>query len=161
MTNTRVIYTDGRSVMITDTNFSVKKHSYKIQGIIKHYFHTISANRWPALALTLLGAGIAVAGYLFLVPPEVMLRWDRYVVDGNPLAFYGGIALAFLGLLLLIFARKRYAVRIATAEGEKNALVSSKKEYVLQIVDALHSAIDFQYTSQPVIPKKTEPKKTV
>ena len=39
--------------------------------------------------------------------------------------------------------RQRYAVRIATAEGEKDVVVSSRKEYIQQIVDALNRAYNY------------------
>jgi len=45
-----------------------------------------------------------------------------------------------LGLIVMVIVRERYAVRIATAEGEKNAVVSNKKEYIAQIVNALNEA---------------------
>ena len=49
-------------------------------------------------------------------------------------------ALALIGIIVLAIVRERYAVRIATAEGEKNAVVSDKKEYISQIVNALNEA---------------------
>ena len=52
----------------------------------------------------------------------------------------GRSGVALLGLLILAIVRERYAVRIATAEGEKNAVVSDKKEYIAQIVNALDDA---------------------
>jgi hypothetical protein len=43
--------------------------------------------------------------------------------------------------------KDRYAVRIATAAGEKNVLVSRKKEYIEQIVEALNRAF-FHFVSR-------------
>jgi hypothetical protein len=54
-----------------------------------------------------------------------------------------GASIAFIGVLLLGMIRQRYAVRIATAEGEKDVVVSSRKEYIQQIVDALTSAYNY------------------
>ena len=64
------------------------------------------------------------------------------VVTANTVAIWTGAALALIGVLILAIVRERYAVRIATAEGEKNAVVSDKKEYISQIVDALNVAFN-------------------
>jgi xanthosine utilization system XapX-like protein len=66
---------------------------------------------------------------------------------GNTLALWIGAGLALIGLIILLMARERYAVRIQTAEGEKNAVVSYKREYVAQIVDALNTAFDFNHNA--------------
>ena len=59
---------------------------------------------------------------------------------------------ALLGLLILTVERERYAVRIATAEGEKNAVVSEKKEYIAQIVEALNEV--FSHNRPPSVYEK-------
>ena len=51
-----------------------------------------------------------------------------------------GSVLFGLGLLIMIRMREKYAVRIFTAEGEKNVVVSQSREYISQIVDALNRA---------------------
>jgi hypothetical protein len=55
------------------------------------------------------------------------------------------------GVLITGLMRERYAVRIATAEGEKNVVISSQKEYIAQIVDAISSA--YRYLSNRSLPK--------
>ena len=64
-------------------------------------------------------------------------------ITGNTLAIIIGSLLVLIGILITGLMRERYAVRIATAEGEKNVIVSSRKEYVKQIVDALNEAFNF------------------
>jgi hypothetical protein len=64
---------------------------------------------------------------------------DQYVT-ANEVAMWAGGGVALIGLLVVAIVRERYAVRIATAEGEKNAVVSDKKEYISQIVNALNEA---------------------
>lgn len=142
MTDDKVIYTDGRDVTVTDSTLKVKNTSYRLNGITKMSLWTIRPERWPAVLLMLLGAAAAVAGFLGLIPATFDLQTDSGVVGSNTLAIWTGIALAVLGLLVLLFAREKYAVRIGTAEGEKNAIVSRRREYIEQIVDALHSAFD-------------------
>jgi hypothetical protein len=142
MTQDRVIYTDGRDVTVTDSALKVKNTSYRLNGITKLYMWTIRPDRWPAVLLLLLGLAAAICGYLGLLPPSMNLETDNGVLSVNTLAVWIGAGLAVIGFLILILARERYAVRIQTAEGEKNAVVSYKREYVAQIVDALHTAFD-------------------
>jgi len=65
------------------------------------------------------------------------------MVGGSTIAMIIGASIAFFGVLLLGMIRPRYSVRIATAEGEKDVVVSSRKEYIQQIVDALNSAYNY------------------
>lgn len=145
----KVIYTDGHDVIVTDSTLKVKSHSYKLAGITKASFWTIRPDRWPAVLLILLGIIAAVCGYLGLLPADWNLQLDSGIVSGNTVALWTGLALFVLGILVLMLSRERYAVRIGTAEGEKNAIVSTKREYIAQIVDAVHTAFDLGRMNNP------------
>ena len=41
---------------------------------------------------------------------------------------------------MTLYLGERYAVSITTAEGEKNVVISKRKEYITQIVHALNEA---------------------
>lgn len=160
MTPDKVIYTDGRDVTVTDSALKVKNTSYNLNGITKLTLWTIHPDRWPAIVLLLLGLTAAVLGFLRMVPADMNLQTGEGIVSGNTLALWVGIALAVVGVLILVFAKDRYAVRIGTAEGEKNAVVSDKREYIAQIVDAVHSAFDLRPTpptASPTITPSGEP----
>ena len=144
MTTDKVIYTDGRDVTVTDSTLKVKSTSYKLSGVTKVMMRTIHPDRWPAILLLLLGLAAAVFGFLNMVPADMNLRTDNGVIDSNTLAIWVGIGLALIGILILASMHDRYAVRIGTAEGEKNAVVSRKREYIAQIVDAIHNAFDLR-----------------
>jgi hypothetical protein len=154
MTPDKVIYTDGRDVTVTDSTLKVKNTSYNLNGITKLSFWTIRPDRWPGVLLLLLGLTAAVLGFLNMVPSDMNVRTDDGVLSGNSLALWVGIALAFIGLLMLMLARERYAVRIGTAEGEKNAVVSDKREYIAQIVDAIHNAFDLGHAPNMMTSKE-------
>lgn len=154
MTPDKVIYTDGRDVTVTDSALKVKSTSYKLSGITKVMMRTIHPDRWPAILLLLLGLVAAVFGFLNMVPAEMSLRTNNGVVDSNTLAIWVGIGLALIGLLILASMHDRYAVRIGTAEGEKNAVVSRKREYIAQIVDAIHNAFDLGPGTPPLMTSK-------
>ncbi|HEY0653260.1 MAG TPA: DUF6232 family protein [Chryseosolibacter sp.] len=151
MTPDKVIYTDGHDVVVTDSTLKIKKHSYNMNGITKASFWTIRPDRWPGIVLMLLGVVAAVCGYMGLVPADWSLQTEAGLMSSNTLAVWGGVALFIIGLLVLIFTRERYAVRIGTAEGEKNALVSTKREYIAQIVDAVHTAFDLGRMNNPTV----------
>ena len=67
------------------------------------------------------------------------------MVSGNTLALWSGLALIVVAVISLALSRQRYAVRIVTAEGERDALVSTKREYVAQIVNAIDRAFSNGY----------------
>jgi hypothetical protein len=149
----KVIYTDGRDVVVTDSTLKVKNTSYRLNGITKLSFWTIKPERWPGIVLVMLGLTAAVCGYLNVLPPDMSMQTDNGPVSGNTLALWIGLGLILVGIIAIVLTRERYAVRIGTAEGEKNAVVSTKKEYISQIVDAIHSAFDSSHNNPPVAVK--------
>jgi hypothetical protein len=151
MTQDKLIYTDGHDVMVTESTFKVKNASYRLNGITKLCMWTIRPDRWPAVLALLIGIAAIVCGVMGVIPPDVNLATEGGYVSGNELALYVGAALTVLGIIVLAASKERYAVRIATAEGEKNAVVSRKREYISQIVDALHSAFDSGHNDPPIV----------
>lgn len=139
----KVIYTDGRDVTVTDSTLKVKNTAYHINGITKLCMWTIRPDRWPGVLLLLLGVVGIVAGWLGLFPADMNMETDNGLLSANSLALWIGVALLVIGILILALTKEKYAVRIATAEGEKNAIVSHKREYIAQIVDALNRAFTF------------------
>ena len=135
----KVIYTDGGKVTVTDSVFHVRKHDYKLNGIIKHGLYVMRPSRMPAILLVLIGLALMVVGFAQLIPANTMQ--DVYIGNTafgvNTITLAIGGILALMGVITIGLLRDRYAVRISTAEGEKNVIVSSRKEYVAQIVDAL------------------------
>ena len=135
----RVIYTDGDKVTVTDSTFHVRRHDYKLDGIIKHGLYVMRPSRLPAILLVLIGLVLMVAGFAEWIPANTMN--DVYIGNTafgvNTIAMAVGGIIALIGVITIGLLRDRYAVRISTAEGEKNVIVSSRKEYVAQIVDAL------------------------
>jgi len=141
----RIIYTDGHTVTVTNSMFQVNKMEYNLNGIIKHGLHVLRPHRLPGVLFVVIGFALMVIGFAKLVPPNVV----NDVIIGNTLVHTNTIALgigalfALVGVLIVGLIRERYAVRIATAEGEKNVVVSHHKEYIAQIVDALSSAYNY------------------
>ena len=137
-----VIYTDGHDITVTDTEFQVKKRSYKLNGIIRHGLLTLVPERIPGIILISVGVLAMLIGGLQLITYDMMPgTWvNGEYVTANAMALWVGGAIIAVGLIAFFFVRERYAVRISTAEGEKNAIVSKNRDYILQIVDALNEA---------------------
>ena len=152
----KVIYTDGHEVTVTSSDFKVKNNMYNLNGIIKHGLTRLRANRIPGIILFILGGVIIKLGMDNFFPSSFDLRIGDELILSNVLAAWVGVAIALIGTILILAVRDRYAVRISTAEGEKNVIVSSRKEYISQIVDALNEAyreLDFRggYHSDRVV----------
>lgn len=144
----KILYTDGHNVTVTDSKLQVKKHEYMLNGVTKCAVTVIKPNRTPAVVSLLIGIGLIVAGLLTLIPSGIFpdLAIGNKLVGPNTMSVWIGTALALVGLLILGVSRERYAVRIATAEGEKDAVVSNRREYINQIVDAINQAVSFVRT---------------
>lgn len=141
----KIIYTDGHDVVVTETMLKVKSSPYSLNGITKHGLSIIKPNRAPGYVLMFLGIILACIGLLQLISPtsipdvHIGTKW----MTANTLALILGGLFFIVGILIVALMRERYAVRIATAEGEKDVIVSTKKEYVAQIINALNDAFNF------------------
>lgn len=146
MKDTKFLYTDGHGVVVTDSTFQVRKNEYRLNGITKIGLSVIKPNKIPAVILLMLGVFLLLVGQFELTPQSVIESLDiTNLQQFKETLILSGAILTIVSIILLIAIRERYAVRIATAEGDKNAVVSSKKEYIRQIVDALGKAINYNF----------------
>ncbi len=145
----KVLYTDGREVTVTDSTLLVRNNAYRLNGVTRCGMHIVAPRRAPGIILLIAGLALATAGMLQALPSGLIndLEVGTRTFGVNTVAVWAGAALMLIGILVLGIVRERYAVRIATAEGEKNAVVSDQKEYVHQIVDAINQAISYVRTS--------------
>ena len=143
----KILYTDGHDVTVTDSTLLVKNHEYKLNGVTRCALMVLQPKRAPGALLLLIGLTFVALGILNMMSPyfaPVVINNKAYNMD--LVAIWAGGFLALVGIVALAIVRERYAVRIATAEGEKDAVVSSRKEYVTQIVDAINQAVSFVRT---------------
>jgi len=145
MIQDKILYTDGHDVTVTDSMFHVRNMSYRLIGITKHGLHTVKPHRLPGFLVVLVGALLIACGVLNLIPQTYIPSVDIFhkSISGNTMLMGAGAAIVLVGVLIVGLLRERYAVRIATAEGEKDVVVSSQKEYVAQIINALNRAFNF------------------
>jgi hypothetical protein len=142
-----VIYADGHGIKVTPQQFIVGKTEYLMKGITNIRLHTIKANLAPAIILIILGIAATVAGFmrLFRVDSSLDGVMGTTSYGPNEIAMIVGGVLFLLGLVWALISNERYAVRVTTAEGEKNAVVSTKKDYISQIVHAVNNALRFPF----------------
>lgn len=150
----KIIYTDGHDVVVTDSTLQVKNTSYKLEGITKHGLSVMRPERLPGIILFVTGIVLILVGLFEVIPYDLIedVQFNDAYVSANVLAAWIGAGLAVIGIIVTFAVREKYAVRISTAEGDKDAVVSPKKEYIAQIVDALNKAFNrIQIHSSPYI----------
>jgi len=142
MNTDKVYYTDGHDVVVTSSTLKVHNKEYRLPGITRHGLSTRKAQRAPGLFLFVIGMLVVTIGAYRLVPPGfidntlVMNRW----VTINDWAMIFGAVIALSGLLIAMLVKPKYAVRIATAEGENDVVISRHREYIRQIIEGLNKA---------------------
>ena len=138
-----IYYTDGHQVTITDTKLKVNNTLYQLDGITRHGFSIIHPRRISSNLLMVAGTFVFACGALDFIPAS-WSEW-RFVIFGfsawvNTVMMITGGFFFLIGLFILYKQRDKYAVKIFTAEGEKNVVISQSREYISQIVDALNRA---------------------
>ncbi|MEI9921579.1 MAG: DUF6232 family protein [Bacteroidota bacterium] len=142
MNTDKVYYTDGHEVTVTGSTLKVHNREYLLPGITRHGLSTLKPQRAPGLFLFIIGMLVVVIGAYGLIPPGfventlVMNRW----VTVNDWAVLFGAVIALAGLLIAMLVKPKYAVRIKTAEGENDVIVSRHREYIRQIIEGLNKA---------------------
>lgn len=135
-------FTDGCNVTVTGEDFQVKNVNYPIAGIFSHRVHVVMPQRGPFTVLTALGAFVFICGAFDFLPADLSKSISLYGVPvvANGMIMVLGIVVMFLGMFAMFHLRDKYVFKVSTPSGEKTALVSHKREYVNQIIDALNHA---------------------
>jgi hypothetical protein len=138
-----VIYTDGHGTKVTTQEFITGNTTYLIRGIMEARMNQIYTSLIPGVTLLVLGILAIAAGFFQLLNSEEVVQFRMGGLDMtlNRIAGFVGFILIILGLVALIMRHKKYSVHIRTAEGEKDPVVSTKKDYVAQIVSAINTAV--------------------
>jgi hypothetical protein len=143
-----IIYTDGHQVKVTTKEFITGHANYLIDGIVNARINLIKANIGSAILLIVIGlAGMAAAYFhIFETVPVDNMHIGTLLLTPNRIAALAGLLLLLIGLFWIILNRNKYAVHITTAEGEREPVVSTKKDYVHQIVSAINKALNIRTT---------------
>lgn len=139
----KIFYADAHHhVIVTDSAFIVKNKEYRIPGIRNHDLKMIRPFRVPGLIFVMAGTFLVLSGTFHVVsfwfiPDVTVFSWT---IGAYGWAIIAGSLLLLAGLVMNIMMKPRYALHISTDEGENDVIVSPKREYVKQIIDALNRA---------------------
>lgn len=138
----RVIYTDGHNVIVTETAIRVKNSLYRLKGVTRYTLSTLEPERVPALILLTFGFLLLVVGLFSVIPVSMAqgLQLGKTHVSMNTIAFGGGILFLVLGLMVSIITKKNILCALLPHWVKQDVVVSDKKEYISQIVEALDEA---------------------
>jgi hypothetical protein len=143
MATDEILYTDGQDVVVTLSTLQVKDRFYRLKAIKKHGLAILQPVRFPGLVVFIVGVVLSIMGMANAFNLQLSDSWT--VITGSPitandLAQWIGVLLAMGGLMLTIALRERYAVKLDTSDGEQLAVVSTKREQIMEIVSALNRA---------------------
>jgi hypothetical protein len=142
MATEEIFYTDGQDVVVTLSTLQVKEKFYTLKQIKQHGMTILQPVRLPGVIVFIAGVVLSTMGLAGAFKELVPASWSP---TGEPLsasvvAQWVGVLMAMGGLMLTVALRERYAVKIDTADGEQLAVVSTKREQILEIVSALNRA---------------------
>jgi len=107
------------NVTVTQSRYVTNTKTYAMRNISSvHIFEIIKSKTLPII--------MVIVGLLLLFTAEIRI--------------IGFITMA-IGILILIFAKNEFSVRISTNSGEVNSIVSKDRLYIQTIVNALNNAI--------------------
>ena len=110
-------YSDDRGVRITNTRAIFGKKTYVMGNISSISLGQKSPNYTFAIILVLCGlVSMFISAIL-------------------------GLIVCIIGILVALFAKGEYTVKITSASGETDALVDSDKDYIQDVVNAMQEAI--------------------
>jgi hypothetical protein len=142
MATEEIFYTDGQDVVVTLSTLQVKDRFYRLKAIRKHSMAILQPVRLPGLLLFIAGVVLSIMGLANAFTEMVPASWSPtgQPMSVNVVAQWFGVLMAMGGLMLTVALRERYAVQIDTPEGEQLAVVSTKREQIVEIVSALNRA---------------------
>lgn len=130
----KFLYTDGRDVVVTDYMLETRKARYYLKGVTNFGLAVIKPKFLPGLTFLVVGIALVADVYFNLTPYNNLINLTPTV------EFFAGIGTILVGFILMIMTRRKYALRIETAEGYKHVVISKSKEYIDQVLNALRKA---------------------
>lgn len=139
----KIFYADAQHhVIVTDSTFIVKNKEYSIPSIRDHIIKEIKPIPFAGLVVGTVGALLTISGIFHILafrflPNVSIMEWTfgaySWVIGIGALVFV-------IGLMMTAWVKPQYALHISTAEEENDVIVSPKREFIKQIIDALNRA---------------------
>ena len=114
--------------MVTNAQLVVQGKTYAMANITSVLLGIIPANRGPGIILAILG----LVGFVGCVSSPETRENGLFVV---------GLLMVIAGVAWALWEKPKYVVRIGSASGETDALVSPDGGYIRGIVQAINQAI--------------------
>jgi hypothetical protein len=134
-------YQDG-SVTVTNTRAILGAKTYSMANITSVSSATIPANRMPGVVITIVGLLITVCASCPAI--GVLGSGDPDAIGGALVFGMGavfGLLIMGVGIVIAVMVKPSYVVKIGSASGEANALLSKDAAYIGKIVNAMNEAI--------------------
>lgn len=112
------IFFKDDNVAVTQARYIANSKTYAMRNISSVSLFVLKSNYTLETILVIIGAIVLISG-----------------------TFIVGAIISVIGLLLIVFKKDEYSVRISTNSGETNSLISKDKDYIQKIVNALNEAI--------------------
>lgn len=114
-----VTFYQDLNVTVTQSRYVTNTKTYAMRNISSvHIFEIIKNKTLPII--------MVIVGLLLLFTAETRII---------------GFIIMAIGILILIFSKNEFSVRISTNSGEVNSIVSKDRLYIQAIVNALNDAI--------------------
>lgn len=119
------VYFQNSEATVTNARAIISGKTYAMSNITSVVMGEIAASYGVPVVLTLFAAFVWFMG--------VQINESGVVVTG--------IVFVIVGVIWAMALKKQYVVRIGSASGESNALISQDQEYIQKIVNAMNKAI--------------------
>jgi hypothetical protein len=138
MKDTKFLYTDGKDVVVTQSALQTKDIEYRLKGITDFGMSIIKPKRLPGLLIIIAGISLILNAFNIFIINQALQSVSIELTQAAKVLLGGFLVLAGLGYMFIV--KGRYAVRIETAEGDKDVVISKSKEYIDQILNAIRRA---------------------
>jgi len=134
MSTRETTYYQDSNIMVTNIRAVLGSKTYVMANVTSVSMGQIPANRDGGIVFVMGGLLLPLMcfGCSFI---------DKFSSDNLLFAIIIGGLCAGLGVFLAYAAKPQYVVRIGSASGESNALISNDRDYIQKIVNAVNEAI--------------------
>ena len=129
-------YSDEKGVRITPTRLIIGSSTYAMANISSIKTATGDPSRWAGIVMALFGLFFIGLGFVVM-----SLGGSVSVTVFAAIVFLMGIAVLGGGIAWAVLVKPTYHLRISSASGETDALMSKDKDYIAHVATALNEAL--------------------
>lgn len=122
------VFLEDGNVTVTRTRFQVGADMYPVAGLTAVSTLKLPKNYMPAI-VCFIGAALALLSGLSSLGRIDVVPWAAF------------LGFTLLAIVFVVISKAKWAVSIATAGGQRNAIISEDRAFVEKVVKALTQAI--------------------